>query len=302
MGINRPLVFEIARNTWLINEYGLANVYVLKGRERSLVIDAGSGYCSLRAIVEDLVDTPYDVVITHAHYDSVGAMHQFDHIHINELDWVRLPVFSRGAYNMEEYRLKSALRIGTQDVWTVTPDMINCGSCNTMVEPVDVGDRFELGDRTVTAYTLPGHTQGHMYYIDDTSRIAFVGDAVCQHTCIHLPVAQYLRHLEAFMAQHEVLYDRIFTAHTAFCGDLDIRSLDFAIVENIAQAYRQVLQGTATVELRVNPFHPRKPPRETAVYGEGPLAVCAGFRPCALTEEDEQHCVYAHSPFPADIV
>jgi glyoxylase-like metal-dependent hydrolase (beta-lactamase superfamily II) len=51
---------------------------VLVGSERSLVIDAGMGYCDLRAIVESLTDTLYDVVITHAHPDHAGMLHQFE--------------------------------------------------------------------------------------------------------------------------------------------------------------------------------------------------------------------------------
>ena len=43
MGIRHPLIHEISKDTYLINEFGLVNMYVLVGSERSLVIDAGMG-------------------------------------------------------------------------------------------------------------------------------------------------------------------------------------------------------------------------------------------------------------------
>lgn len=50
MAIRRPLVNEISKDTYLVNEFGLVNMYVFVGSERSLVIDAGMGYCDLEAI------------------------------------------------------------------------------------------------------------------------------------------------------------------------------------------------------------------------------------------------------------
>ena len=39
MGLKRPLVAEIAHNTYLINEFGMASCYLLVGTERGLLID-----------------------------------------------------------------------------------------------------------------------------------------------------------------------------------------------------------------------------------------------------------------------
>ena len=41
MPINTPVVIEIDRKTWLIQEYGLSCCYALLGNESGLLIDTG---------------------------------------------------------------------------------------------------------------------------------------------------------------------------------------------------------------------------------------------------------------------
>lgn len=57
MGIRHPLISEIAKDTYLFNEFGLCNHYLLVGTERALLIDCGMGYYDLRATVERMTDT-----------------------------------------------------------------------------------------------------------------------------------------------------------------------------------------------------------------------------------------------------
>ena len=66
MKISQPLIHEIAERTWFVDELGTNAMYILEGSERSLVIDAGTGYCNFKAIIESITDKPYDVAITHA--------------------------------------------------------------------------------------------------------------------------------------------------------------------------------------------------------------------------------------------
>ena len=56
MGIRHPLISEIAKDTYLFNEFGLCNHYLLVGTERALLIDCGMGYYDLRATVERMTD------------------------------------------------------------------------------------------------------------------------------------------------------------------------------------------------------------------------------------------------------
>ncbi len=291
MGIRQPLIHEIAKDTWLINEFGLNNMYILKGTERSLVIDAGMGYCDFRAIVESLVDNPYDVLITHAHPDHVGMMHQFGRVYINERDWKDLPYLGRLEFDLNEFIWNNRQHIGNWEVWEVTQDMINRGNKNTEVLPLNEGDVFDLGNRKVTAYELPGHSAGHMYFIDDASRIAFTGDCVNSDNGSRYAVSTHIRNVLRLLEGYGKSYDRIFTGHSTYCGNLDVKSHSIQIVQNIVEAYRSLLRGDAVYEEKGHHLHPEQPKHKVVVYGEGDNKVVLAFNEDKFWEEGEEHII-----------
>ena len=59
--IKEPMVMEIAKNTYAINEFGLSACYFLVGEERALLIDTACGLSDLKGIAASLTDKPYDV-------------------------------------------------------------------------------------------------------------------------------------------------------------------------------------------------------------------------------------------------
>lgn len=51
-------IAEIAPKTWLISDYKLANMYLLEGEEKALLIDTGSGLGPLEEEVRELTKSP----------------------------------------------------------------------------------------------------------------------------------------------------------------------------------------------------------------------------------------------------
>jgi len=300
MAIRHPLIHEISKDTYLINEFGLVNMYVLAGSERSLVIDAGMGYCDLRAIVESLTDKPYDVVITHAHPDHAGMIHQFDRVYLNEKEMPSLPWAAKTDFDLDEFVRNNRLHVGNWEVWDVTEDMINRGTLDTEILPLNEGDVFDLGNRKITAYACPGHTAGHMYFIDDGSRIAFTGDCCNYNSGSRFATSTLIRDLKKLRAEYGKSYDRIFTGHSTYCGTLDVKSHDIAIVDGLIEAFRSLLRGDAVFGERVIQLFPERPPMKVVLYGpvveyphenrSGPL-VCPSFNADMLWEEGEEHIV-----------
>ncbi len=304
MALRKPLIHEISYKTWLINEYGLNNMYVLEGSECSLVIDAGMGYCDFREIVESLTDKPYDVAITHAHPDHIGMMHQFDKIHINEKDTFgeRFKFLTRLDFDIEEFIWNNRLHIGNWEVWEVTEDMINRGDKDTEIVFIEEGFTFDLGDRQVTAYNLPGHSIGHMYFIDSGSRIAFTGDCVNYNNGTRFHAAStHIRYLQKLLDGYGKTYDRIYTGHSTYCGVLDVRSQDISVVRNLIEAYRSLLRGEAEIQEVVHHLFPDKPPTERVIYGTDETVEIIGRRgdnpkvmpavPEKLWEDGEEHII-----------
>ncbi len=312
-GLKEPIITEIGYKTWCINELGCNNMYVLEGTERALVIDAGMGYCNFRKIVESLTSKPYDVAITHAHPDHIGMMRQFDRIYLNELDvtmarprmldgvqvsaggmdtirWLTRPDF-----DMEEFIWNNRLHIGHWEIWNPDESVICRGDIDTEICYIKEGDSFDLGGgRIVTAYHFPGHSPGHMYYIDEGGKMAFTGDCVnfnngCGGEAASTHIRRCLRMLEQY---NEGKFNRTFTGHSTYCGIIDVMSQDIEVLKNMIEIHRKFLRGDSDLEYVqiFSHLHPEMPPRKGMAYGEGVHRVQVGV-PQKLWEDGEEHIV-----------
>ncbi|MBQ6451181.1 MAG: MBL fold metallo-hydrolase [Solobacterium sp.] len=313
MAIREPLIHEIAPKTWMINEFGSNNMYVIEGSERALVVDAGTAYCDFRKIIESLTDKPYDVAITHAHPDHIGMMHQFERVYVNKLELGSIPdpdaptdkmASGFGSQDITGYptepckKYSELVRDGqaseafqnlagyTSDmhgfemvdrffadeppVWECTPEMINRGTLDTELVFIDEGYEFDLGDRKVKTMFLPGHTRGHLLFIDPKNRIAFTGDCVNGNNGSSFHAAStHIRYLEKFIAEYGKSYDRIFNGHITYSRRLNFRSESINVVKNLANAYRALMRGEAEIIEQAFHLNPNGPKRRLVVYGSG---------------------------------
>lgn len=159
MPINTPMVMEIDRKTWLIQEYGLDCCYALLGKRKGLLIDTGCGRMPIRALTQRLFEgRPYDVVLTHGHAHHCGGAKQFDIVHCGD----DLPDITVEETPGRDF---CAPKI------SITPR-------ETEVLPLFTGDVFELGDREVLCIRTPGHSADSCSFYDRQSGIVFAGDAI----------------------------------------------------------------------------------------------------------------------------
>ncbi len=290
MTIKAPLIHEIAERTWFIDEFGTNAMYILEGSERSLVIDIGTGYCDFPALIEKITDKPYDVAVTHAHPDHVGMMHQFDRIYIHrlELDGETVPTEERKKYSellkdnqvgenfarfvgpvtVEGYQFKIARQhVGYWDAWEILEEDIVQGDKDTELVFIDEGYVFDLGDRKVSTVFLPGHTKGHLIFIDDMTRIAFTGDAVNHNNGSRYHAAStHIRYIQHFLEGYGKTYDRIFNGHTSYGGTFSSMSEPIAVVYNLIEAYRAYLRGEAEIVTKPSHIDPSRSVTQV-VYG-----------------------------------
>lgn len=158
MPINTPVVIEIDRKIWLIQEYGLDCCYALLGEHSGLLIDTGCGRMNIKRLAERLFEgRPYDVVLTHGHFHHAGGAKQFEAVHCSE---------SLSDACEKEY---ISMDFSAPEFF-VDPK-------NTEVIPLFTGDIFDLGSRKVLCIRTPGHSEGGCSFFDAQSGIAFVGDA-----------------------------------------------------------------------------------------------------------------------------
>jgi len=156
--------------------------YIIKGREKHLMIDAGINLmgpayiASLEKVFGDKKALDY-VFATHSHFDHLGAIPYLKR---------KLPHLQAGAFERVGTLMKKK---SVLDLMTFLSDLQRgffqniVGDEDVHIEPVDFefslkeGDRFDLGGLTCEVYGVPGHTSDSLaFFIPEISAI-FAGEA-----------------------------------------------------------------------------------------------------------------------------
>ena len=160
-------IIEIAPGTWRIEEWiGMAGVYsyLLAGETKAALIYCGFVLIPLREIVEGLTDKPVTLLLTHGHYDHVGATDSF----------------AGAAYmdpaDAETYRGNAAL-MGPGGAGAALPLPETPAEA---LRPLADGDRFDLGGRTLRVVSAPGHTRGCVCFLEEGTGRMYTGDTACR--------------------------------------------------------------------------------------------------------------------------
>jgi glyoxylase-like metal-dependent hydrolase (beta-lactamase superfamily II) len=286
--ITRPMIIEIANNTYFLNEFGMDAQYLLVGATRALLIDTGSGFYDLKGTVEKLTKLPYDVAVTHGHPDHAGGIGQFDTVYMHPADIPMLKSISQ--QSEKQYgEIMWGMPIGYPHVWGYTPADARWGGWQKqpVIKPLFDGQEFDLGGgRVVTVYHIPGHTAGSCVFLDRKERILFSGDAGNRNPNANaVPVSTYLRNLLK-LQKLRTEYDRNYNGHTAYAGTLDALPQAPEVLDDVIEAYRSVLRGNPTLEVVHNHLFPERT-STVAVYGQA----IVGFDPQRLWEPNEPHVV-----------
>jgi glyoxylase-like metal-dependent hydrolase (beta-lactamase superfamily II) len=167
-GVSRILERHVA--AWM-----RCNMWLIRGRERDLIVDTGMGLRPLKAEIAELVERTVHCVCTHCHFDHLGCAHEFEVRlgHASEaaiyarpgLDetcaraWIGgelLTALPHAGYRIDDYALTPAPLTGH----------------------LDEGDVLDLGDRAFHVLHLPGHSPGSIALYEKASGTLFSGDTV----------------------------------------------------------------------------------------------------------------------------
>jgi glyoxylase-like metal-dependent hydrolase (beta-lactamase superfamily II) len=157
-----------------LSEFGLVNCYLAEGTERACLIDTGAGIADMAAVVRSLTDKPLTVLITHAHEDHLGGGVWFPEVYVHPADFrtAKLyfnPIVKMGFLHMQNSKRKShAIPYRATFQRDYRPKLL----------PVNEGDTFDLGGRTIETYLTPGHSPGSLTFRDTETGALFVGDHV----------------------------------------------------------------------------------------------------------------------------
>ena len=170
-----------------VHSFLRCNIWHLSGPDRDLVVDAGLGVHSLRAGVPQLFERDPALFLTHAHLDHVGGAHEFDVSYAHAAERADTP--AAGTLRRDE--LVESLGLEPSPFVEAMPDLmvdavptagydVNAYAVlpPRACTPVADGDTFDLGDRTLTALHLPGHSPGSIALFEPDEGVLFSGDVV----------------------------------------------------------------------------------------------------------------------------
>jgi hydroxyacylglutathione hydrolase len=131
---------------------------------RAAIVDPGGDIDNILAAVEQLDATVEKILLTHGHMDHCAA---------SDILRQKLNIPIEGPHQDDSFWIdklpESCKMMGVEEVPPFTPDRW-----------LDDGDTVTVGEQTFQVYHCPGHTPGHVVFIYDEQKVAWVGDVLFQ--------------------------------------------------------------------------------------------------------------------------
>lgn len=250
-------VEQIANDTYQITEgSGVlpCNMFLVDGGDEALLIDTGLGIGDLGALVEELTGEDVRVLLTHSHWDHIGAARQFDDVVINDRErapdgTVSLDVLEDDYDQRPREFMANWLEAGNPLPDGVDPDAYD-------VRPVDdvgavaPGDDLLAGDRRLELVPIPGHTPGQLAALDRDAGICFAADV------IEPGVEVYAHFRDSDLEGYRDSIDRLVDLRDEGAFDTltighggPIRGEDLSVLDEAQRALDAVANGEASFEL-----------------------------------------------------
>jgi glyoxylase-like metal-dependent hydrolase (beta-lactamase superfamily II) len=250
-------VEEIAQDTQQITEgQGVlaCNMFLIDCGDEALLIDTGLGIGDLRTMVETLVDGPVHVLLTHSHWDHLGAATQFDDVVINDRErapdgTVSLDVLEDDYDQRPKEFIAEWLESDKDLPEGFDPDSYGIDPIPD-VGAISPGETFSVGDRGFELIGIPGHTPGLLAVLDREA-------GVCHGSDLLEPGIDIFAHfidsnLDAYRESIDRLRtyreDGAFDTLTIGHGE-PIRGDDLSVLDDVRDALAAVADDNASFEL-----------------------------------------------------
>ncbi|MGH9808885.1 MAG: MBL fold metallo-hydrolase [Terriglobia bacterium] len=243
------VVQDLGGGTFAIGEpryYQQNYSYLIIGTKRALMFDSGSGTRDIGKVVKSLTHLPVTVMVSHLHFDHFGGIGAFDRVAMIDVPQTRT--------DMSDGRLRPG-RYEYLGFWDG-----RSAPSTRVTEWLASGSVIDLGGRSLTILSTPGHTPSSAALFDAANHRLFIGDYVYPTTLYaFLPGASLSAYRRTAQRLLATLPDDtiLWTAHCCRKGEgvaapwltmKDIRDLDRTLM--------RVKAGTATF----TGFYPRRYP------------------------------------------
>jgi hydroxyacylglutathione hydrolase len=144
------------RDTWIITALdGSLYMYLLEGRDYSLLIDTAYGFGYLRNYVEKLTDKPVLVVNTHGHLDHAGGNGEWEKVYMHKNAVIDQATFEGGPCDISKLPYPEYEK-----------------------EFISEGDVFKLGERNIEVIDISAHSNGSLAFLDASHKLMYTGDEI----------------------------------------------------------------------------------------------------------------------------
>lgn len=178
-------VEPVAERTYQITEgVGVlpCNTFVVDGGGEALLVDTGLGIGDLRATVAEIVDATARVLLTHSHWDHIGAANQFDDVVIHDRERAPDGTVSLNVLEDDYDQRPREFMAEWLELGKPLPDGFDPETYD--IDPIpDVGavepwDELVVGDRRIELVPIPGHTPGLLAGLDRETGVCFGSDVL----------------------------------------------------------------------------------------------------------------------------
>ena len=159
------VVQDLGAGTFAIGEpryYQQNYSYLIIGTKRAVMFDSGSGTRDIGRVVRSLTKLPVTVIVSHLHFDHFGGIGAFDRVAMIDEPQTRADV-SNGRFQPGRYEY-----LGFWDGRT--------SPSTRVTEWLAPGAVIDLGGRSLTVLSTPGHTPSSVALFDTTNDRLFIGD------------------------------------------------------------------------------------------------------------------------------
>jgi glyoxylase-like metal-dependent hydrolase (beta-lactamase superfamily II) len=180
------------REAW-IDPYLTGDIWLVRGRDRDLLVDCGTGMVSARPVVEALARNSVIAVASNRWYDHAGGLHAFEQrgCHRDDAALIAAPTPDSSVASIYV----------SDDMFTALPHEGYSSASYRMTGAVptivfDDGDVIDLGGRKIEIMHVPGRTPGSMVLWERATGSLFTSDTLFDDPAPKLR-AKYRRASEA---------------------------------------------------------------------------------------------------------
>lgn len=226
-------VLQFAPGTYQFTEAGRWKMFLLIGEEKALSVDGGLGVGSVRRLCESLTDRPVEHILTHTHWDHVGAAHEWDAVGVHPKGRDKLANdYTEGCRDfVESWKGRPFPEGFVPEKFTIPPAHFGW--------PLKEGDVIDLGGRRIHVYETPGHSPDSVSLFDEREKVLISGDLVKPGQALFIQVptavlsdyAPSLRKLEKVAKEKGAKY--VCSGHTDPSEDIPIIGRMARFVEEV---------------------------------------------------------------------